>query len=62
LQLCRELLGDPGKPDTITTISPTIVPAVEACCPNCGGSQFTRRELLPDLTVDATPQPAIDSG
>jgi hypothetical protein len=62
LHLCRELLRDPGKPDAITTISPTILPVVEACCPNCGGSRFTRRELVPDRRVDATPRPAIDSG
>jgi hypothetical protein len=62
LPLCRELLGDRGKPDAITTISPTILPAVEACCPNCGGPRFTRRELLPDRTLAATPRPAIDSG
>jgi hypothetical protein len=62
LQLCRELLGEPGQPDATTTISPSILPAVEACCPNCGGSRFTRRELVPDRRVDATPRPAIDSG
>jgi hypothetical protein len=62
LQLCRELLGEPGKPDTKTTISPTILPAVEACCPNCGGPRFTRRELLPDRTLVLTSRPAIDSG
>ena len=62
LQLCRELLGDRGKPDAITTISPTILPAVEACCPNCGGSRFTRRELLPDRMIGAAIRCGIDSG
>ena len=62
LQLCRELLRDVGKADAVTTISPTVMPEGEACCPNCGGQRFTRRELLPDRTAGATMRPAIDSG
>lgn len=62
LQLCRELLRDLGKPDTIMTVTPTILPAVEPRCPHCGGTRFTRRELLPDRTVGAAVRPAIDSG
>jgi hypothetical protein len=58
LKLCRELLGGPSRPDAI----PTILPAVEDCCPNCGGSRFTRRELLPERTPLPTPRPSIDSG
>ena len=63
LKLCRVLLRDQGKPDAVTIIAPTVVPAVgEACCPHCGGPRFTRRELLPDRTVGVTMRCGIDSG
>ena len=62
LRLCRELLGEPGEPDALTTISPTVLPAGEAHCPNCGGSRLVCRALPRERPSGSAVVHGIDSG